>query len=74
MTDTPDRDCTEVHHLGVNKQFIRIGKAKAPDAPPVERVDMTAFTAAMGRAVVKALAEEEGDILAFLPGIAHIRR
>ena len=41
---------------------------------PSGAVNIVALVAEMGKAVVRALEKEKGDILVFMPGVAHIRR
>ena len=51
-------------YLGGRKSFLdKTGKPKH-----------NALSAAVGKAVVKALKDAKGDVLVFLPGVAEIRR
>lgn len=53
----------EVVHLG-KPGFLR----------PTGAVNIVALVAEMGKAVVRALEKEKGDVLVFMPGVAQIRR
>ncbi len=48
--------------------MVKSSKGKSPSVSPVK------LMTEMGKAVVKALESNEGDVLCFLPGNADLRR